>query len=488
MLFAARHRQSIALQDIDVSKIRAYNELVGVDDGLPPVAQRCVSVLKGETSDEKPPIFAKEGPSKTLYGERQWLLRHSPTNRYRVAFGEKAVTAAPAEPVDKILCARQRRLAREKKKAAEEETGLVAGPNGFQLGPQAETVLQKSHYERTNDEKRLLYRKVKHLKALSKMSSFVIEELCAVFDLLRIEEAGHVLFKQGELGTTFYVLLKGSVSVMISKTGKFADSREVVVLPAGAGFGEVALLSGERRSSSIVLREPCDFLVVEKVDYLRIMKFLHDKDVQEKQEFLRRIPIFSSWTNDQLRNVCKFISWRTFKEKDIIINEGDQAAEMFFIANGMVRVSRRLRVLKKARRPSTVSGALHIGKTVQVVMGTLSMCEHFGHCGILMRSTHTMTVEAMDETKVAVINAFNTEHFLSRVLAISPHSLKSDKEIRRIYQQHQQSAEWRKFKDAVVTQIFVEKTVRRSGLSPYGFIEFRDSALNTPEGKPSWHV
>ena len=74
------------------------------------------------------------------------------------------------------------------------------------------------------------------------------------------------VFKQGDVGTSWYVIYRGSVNVLV-------NSVIVCTLLEGEGFGELALVNDKPRSATIVAREDdCQLIAVHKDDYTRIMK------------------------------------------------------------------------------------------------------------------------------------------------------------------------------------------------------------------------
>ncbi|NXK10463.1 RPGF4 factor, partial [Herpetotheres cachinnans] len=76
-----------------------------------------------------------------------------------------------------------------------------------------------------------------------------------------------VVFNQGEEGTSWYIILKGSVNVVIYGKGV------VCTLQEGDDFGKLALVNDAPRAASIVLREDnCHFLRVDKEDFNRILR------------------------------------------------------------------------------------------------------------------------------------------------------------------------------------------------------------------------
>jgi len=82
------------------------------------------------------------------------------------------------------------------------------------------------------------------------------------------------------VGTTFWVVLKGSVSVWIMKkiVEKEDDKereKEILInvrdLPTGSAFGELSLLSNKPRAATIQCNEDCQFAVLDKLHFDEIL-------------------------------------------------------------------------------------------------------------------------------------------------------------------------------------------------------------------------
>ena len=61
----------------------------------------------------------------------------------------------------------------------------------------------------------IIYKELLHLKALSHLSTMVKRELASVFVFESRPRACTVLFNQGNEGTSWYIILQGSVNVVI---------------------------------------------------------------------------------------------------------------------------------------------------------------------------------------------------------------------------------------------------------------------------------
>ncbi|XP_072253138.1 rap guanine nucleotide exchange factor 4 isoform X1 [Leuresthes tenuis] len=149
-----------------------------------------------------------------------------------------------------------------------------------QIGPDAHMrmILRKPPSERAADDLEIIYEELLHIKALSHLSTTVKRELAGVLIFESHAKAGTVLFNQGEEGTSWYIILKGSVNVVIYGKGV------VCTLHEGDDFGKLALVNDAPRAASIVLREDnCHFLRVDKEDFNRILRDVEANTVRLKE-------------------------------------------------------------------------------------------------------------------------------------------------------------------------------------------------------------
>nr|XP_020452070.1 rap guanine nucleotide exchange factor 4 [Monopterus albus] len=149
-----------------------------------------------------------------------------------------------------------------------------------QMAPDAHMrmILRKHPSERTADDLEIIYEELLHITALSHLSTTVKRELAGVLIFESHAKAGTVLFNQGEEGTSWYIILKGSVNVVIYGKGV------VCTLHEGDDFGKLALVNDAPRAASIVLREDnCHFLRVDKEDFNRILRDVEANTVRLKE-------------------------------------------------------------------------------------------------------------------------------------------------------------------------------------------------------------
>ncbi|MBZ4422895.1 Crp/Fnr family transcriptional regulator [Myxococcus sp. RHSTA-1-4] len=95
-----------------------------------------------------------------------------------------------------------------------------------------------------------------------------LEHLSALLRTRRYAK-GEVIFHQGDVGTSLYIIRKGQVAIRLGSP----DGKEVILalLDRGDFFGELALLDGEPRSTDAVAREESDLLTIRREDFRRYL-------------------------------------------------------------------------------------------------------------------------------------------------------------------------------------------------------------------------
>ncbi|HLA78125.1 MAG TPA: mechanosensitive ion channel family protein [Vicinamibacteria bacterium] len=82
--------------------------------------------------------------------------------------------------------------------------------------------------------------------------------------------AGEVLTRQGAEGHYLYLILEGEVSVRVTANGGL--EREVARLKAGDFFGEMSLMTGERRSATVVAEAGVECFRLDKPAFEEILR------------------------------------------------------------------------------------------------------------------------------------------------------------------------------------------------------------------------
>lgn len=87
---------------------------------------------------------------------------------------------------------------------------------------------------------------------------------------IRTYSAGELVVRQGDTGTELFLVKRGEVVVMLEREG--AAHHQLARLGPGRVFGEVALMTGERRTATIEALRETTLLVIDEADFREVMQ------------------------------------------------------------------------------------------------------------------------------------------------------------------------------------------------------------------------
>lgn len=85
----------------------------------------------------------------------------------------------------------------------------------------------------------------------------------------RVFGPGEVILQQGDTGDELFVVVSGTVSIVVGRTG--GSFAEVARVTAGQFFGEMSLITGDRRSATVRAMSETELLVVGKAAFSQIL-------------------------------------------------------------------------------------------------------------------------------------------------------------------------------------------------------------------------
>jgi CRP-like cAMP-binding protein len=80
---------------------------------------------------------------------------------------------------------------------------------------------------------------------------------------------GEVIIRQGDEGEELFIVEEGEVSVLVGRPG--GSTAEVARLGRGKFFGEMSLMTGERRSATVQAASDCALVKVDKESFHEIL-------------------------------------------------------------------------------------------------------------------------------------------------------------------------------------------------------------------------
>ena len=158
---------------------------------------------------------------------------------------------------------------------------------------------------------------------------------------IHVPAAGDVVFQRNEFTNTFYTVFEGEVGIQIDPE----DPDEMVRLGPGEFFGEMGLLSGRRRSATVVATQPAVLIETARREMIKLIKSVPqvqkavDAAAIERQIRSYIAPNLSKPDMAQVLGTAKI---RPFKAGQTLFSEGDPADGIYLIRNGSCTVAQRM--------------------------------------------------------------------------------------------------------------------------------------------------
>jgi len=158
---------------------------------------------------------------------------------------------------------------------------------------------------------------------------------------------GDEVFRQGDVGTTFFVIVEGTVEV---KAVDLDEGAEAVVLEIHLGpgemFGELAMHNNAPRGATITCLDPCKFLVMQKTEFDKHIKTEIAAMENEKGQYLAETPLFKVLTRagaskDLIARLVYAFRVKYFAAHQFIAREGSTARNVFYLHSGEAVILKR---------------------------------------------------------------------------------------------------------------------------------------------------
>ncbi|KAK6492524.1 cGMP-dependent protein kinase 2-like isoform X1 [Huso huso] len=179
------------------------------------------------------------------------------------------------------------------------------------------------------------------LRSVSLFTNLPEDKLSKIVDCLEVEyyDKGDYIIREGEEGSTFYIITKGKVNVTQSTDGH-AEPQMIKTLQRGDYFGEKALISDDFRSANIIADEnDVECLVIDRETFNQtvgtfdeLQKYLQgyvENLTRDDEKRHARSPTCVRWTPDislemiQLKEkVSGFSSTSPFQNLEVIATLG----------------------------------------------------------------------------------------------------------------------------------------------------------------------
>jgi len=204
---------------------------------------------------------------------------------------------------------------------------------------------------------------------------------------------GSPVFRRNDYTDTFFVILDGSVDLEIGDE----DSHRLTLGP-GQFFGEMSLLSGRRRSATVIAGPGCVLVESPRREVLKLINSVDAVRLQIDRHFVIRAirTAFAPGASDEdLAGVASGTRVNEFRTGQVIFAEGDAADTLHLIRSGSVAVSR------------------NIGGR-EIVTSYVAAGNYVGEMGLMGRTRRIATVRANVATETISLDAGSFDSLLAK--------------------------------------------------------------------------
>ncbi len=241
---------------------------------------------------------------------------------------------------------------------------------------------------------------------LSELDSDLVRHLIDVGKLVHRGEE-ELVFRQGDVGTSLYLILAGEVSVRWEGRQRGdGQPRELARLRPGAFFGEMALLTNSGRSATVMAIKSSDFLEISR----RSVRELIDRDPRILKLLMRFFrarlvgtllqtsPVFTPFSREERRQLVSRFRLRELPAEQTVIVEGNATEGLFLVLNGKLEVLQAMKASHKKGQKGSKGG-----DGLSVLLGTLSPGDVFGEMSLLEGAGAMATVRTRSRCWVLLL-------------------------------------------------------------------------------------
>ena len=227
---------------------------------------------------------------------------------------------------------------------------------------------------------------------------------------VHVLEGGAEVFRKNDYTNSFYTVLDGLVEIEVGPETRIQSGQ-------GNFFGEMSLLSGRRRSSTVYAGGVCVLVETPRKTMNKLVNSVDSvKRVLDQTFILRTIQqrFAPNVSLEELRPIAQAAKMNSYRPGEVIFAEGDEADSLHLIRSGSVTIAKNFD-----------------GR--EIPMNYLAAGNYVGEMGLLGNSTRSATVRATVKTETI---SLDSETFLD-LITKSPELLEAmQDEIRERTQQN----------------------------------------------------
>ena len=194
---------------------------------------------------------------------------------------------------------------------------------------------------------------------------------------------------------------------------------QVAVLNQGKSFGETALVTENSRNATVSCLTDCNFAVLNKDDYLRILGKITDKKISAFVDLLKLIPVFRAWSKKNIDSLYSFFKTAEYKWKKIVYSVADESSFVYIVKSGEFEISKIVNLPDKTKVNFKIAvltvGELFGDEDVLNNRPREYSCACYSTAGeLLMISAKDFLLKVMNEDSLLMLNSKNNAKSIIR--------------------------------------------------------------------------
>ena len=212
----------------------------------------------------------------------------------------------------------------------------------------------KTSSDQSNSEISIInqfYSSLDYFQNIPNLSNDLFRKISVCLNIKQFDENQYV-YLSGDKAKYFYIILKGSVSVLmqsnnnIDKDEESLYFQEILRLSQGKGFGQFSILYKQDRYSNILLLREASVKCLEKTvlgmisndDYHVLLEIYEREKICNTIDFLKKIKFFNEFSTLEMEKFHFYLEKRVFSKGQIVYSTDDIVDGIYLIQNGSFNV------------------------------------------------------------------------------------------------------------------------------------------------------
>jgi CRP-like cAMP-binding protein/Fe-S-cluster-containing hydrogenase component 2/thioredoxin reductase len=259
---------------------------------------------------------------------------------------------------------------------------------GNPVKPADEPLLEEKFrdYKRAASVSEALARVQRNIPLFSQLTTLQLREVI-LESTIHAPQPDAVIFEKDDYTDSFFSILEGFVQVNL--LAKKDEKSRFTLLPRGAFFGEMGLLSGRRRSATVIAGKQCVLIETPRRAMLKLIASADAVRREIDMASLKRVirTSIAPWVADaDLEQMADHSELKSFRAGETIIREGDAPDGLYIIRRGSVVVSKM------------IGGR-------EIVLNYIPAGRYFGEMALLSDAARNASVKAAVATDTIMLQA-----------------------------------------------------------------------------------